>query len=277
MKPPLWIIALIRKAFPTRFFLSRMTRKFGFFSRFIEHALFRDDHITFLPNPRTITLNTALDSPGQAVVPTAAISHFIDKAESFFIMDTCICRHADSCESHSIDLGCLFMGEATHNINKKLGKIVSKSDAYLHIERAEKEGLIFLIARNHLDTLWTGAKPGGKLLTVCFCCQCCCLWKALPYISDDIAAKVHSLPGVTVKVLKEACIGCGSCTEGACFADAISVQNGKAVIADACRGCGRCVAVCPQNAISLTVPGDGEVKRLVQHLETLVDVEQGAD
>ena len=263
MKPPLWIIALIRIAFP---------RCFAFFRKFIDHALFRDDHITYLPSRRIIELNTEIDSPGQLVLPTRAIEHFIHKAGSLFILNTCICRQSDSCSSHSIDLGCLFVGEATHHVNKKLGKYVTKTEALNHVKRAEDEGLILLIARNHIDTLWTGAKPGRKLLTVCFCCQCCCLWKTLPHIADEIGDRVHILPGVRLAVL-ENCIGCGACTKGVCFADAISIAQSRAIISDACRGCGRCVTVCPQGAIKLHLPGDDAVAGLIEHLESLVDVD----
>jgi ferredoxin len=271
MKTPLWFITLIRKAFPARFFLSRMTKKFTLFGKFIDHLLFRNDHITYLPNPRTIQLHANVEKPEQIIMPTSAIEHFVEKAGSLFIMNTCICREADSCEDHPIDLGCLFMGEAVKEINPKLGRIVSKDEASAHLRRAEAEGLIFLIARNHIDTLWTGAKPGHRLLTVCFCCSCCCLWKTLPHIADEIGNKVTKLSGVTLEVL-DTCLGCGACTKEICFADAISLRDGKAVIHDTCRGCGRCAAICPENAIRLNLTGDGEVARLINHLESIVEV-----
>jgi ferredoxin len=271
MKPPLWIIALIRVAFPSRFFLSRLTRRSVHFRRLIDNTLFRGDHITYLPSPRTIQLNTEIAGPGQLVLPTAAIEHFIGKAKSLFILNTCICRESDSCSNHSIDLGCLFMGEATQQVNRKLGRHVSESEALRHVQKAEEEGLIFLIGRNHIDTLWTGAKPGNRLLTVCFCCQCCCLWKTLPHLADEIADRVHRLPGIRLEVT-ESCVGCGACTEGVCFAGAIEIKGSRAVINDACRGCGRCVSVCPHEAIKLHPPSQDAVAGLVKHLESLVDV-----
>ena len=128
MKTPLWIIALIRKAFPARFFLLRMTKRFPLFRKFIDYFFFRDDHITYLPNPRTIKLHANLERPDQIVMPTSAIEYFLEKAGSLFIMNTCICREAECCEDHPIDLGCLFMGEAVKEINPKLGRIVSKEE-----------------------------------------------------------------------------------------------------------------------------------------------------
>jgi hypothetical protein len=37
-----------------------------------------------------------------------------------------------------------------------------------------------MIGRNKIDTLWMGVGPGYKLMTVCNCCPCCCLFKTLP-------------------------------------------------------------------------------------------------
>ncbi|MBT3273285.1 MAG: 4Fe-4S binding protein [Spirochaetales bacterium] len=272
MKLPLWAIALIRKAFPSRFFLSRLTKRFPAFARLIDFTLFRGDHITYLPNNRTIAIKQEVAKPENVALPASAIEHFIDKAGSLVVLNSCICRESAGCRNHPIDLGCLFMGDAVSNINPKLARPVSKQEAREHLRRAEDENLIFLIARNHIDTLWTGARPGTKLLTVCFCCDCCCLWKALPYISDTIAARVNKLPGIQIAV-NDNCVGCGKCTEGCCFADAIAVENSRAVIDDNCRGCGRCVTVCPNNALDLHLPKNGSVQGLIEHLETLVDVE----
>jgi len=49
----------------------------------------------------------------------------------------------------------------------------------------------------------------------------------------------------------EKCTGCGACVD-ACPADAIKIENEKAVISDECVDCGACVDQCPAGAI--TVP-----------------------
>lgn len=57
---------------------------------------------------------------------------------------------------------------------------------------------------------------------------------------------------VKVEVEEEACIGCGLC-EDVCPMDAITVQNGVAVIDyNLCTACGQCQDVCPVDAISGT-------------------------
>ncbi|EOC99626.1 DUF362 domain-containing protein [Caldisalinibacter kiritimatiensis] len=53
------------------------------------------------------------------------------------------------------------------------------------------------------------------------------------------------------KVIEEKCIGCTMCAKN-CPVDAISMENGKAVIdPEICIGCGECITVCPKRAIEV--------------------------
>ncbi|MBC7261490.1 MAG: 4Fe-4S binding protein [Chloroflexi bacterium] len=79
------------------------------------------------------------------------------------------------------------------------------------------------------------------------------------------------MPDVTVTV-GERCIGCGVCTQGVCFVNAIHLVNGRAVISDACRGCGRCVSTCPEGAIEITVGNEQFIAEIIQRISALVDV-----
>ena len=199
-----------------------------------------------------------------------ALGHFIEKANYHWIMNSCICRVAEKCADYPHDLGCLFLGEASLGINPKLGRRVTKEDAVEHARRCREAGLVHLVGRNKLDTVWLGVGPGEKLLTICNCCPCCCLWRILPYVAPEIGVKVTKMPGVTVRVT-DRCVGCGTCAQGICFVDAVHVYNGRAVIGDACRGCGRCATVCPQQAIEVSLEAHG-VAALLERLEPLVDV-----
>jgi UDP-glucose 4-epimerase len=71
-------------------------------------------------------------------------------------------------------------------------------------------------------------------------------------------------------------VGCGTCTQGICFVDAIHIHevDNRAVISDACRGCGRCVEVCPQGAIeiSISIERDQFVEQSIARISPLVDV-----
>jgi len=112
--------------------------------------------------------------------------------------------------------------------------------------------------------------PGKKLMTICNCCPCCCLWKMLPDLRRDISGKVKKLPGVEIKV-NESCVGCGKCTE-VCFVDAIRVEEGRAVIKEDCRGCGRCVEVCPEEAIEIRIVELKYYQKSIEDLEDAVDI-----
>jgi ferredoxin len=148
---------------------------------------------------------------------------------------------------------------------------VSKEEALAHVRRCREAGLVHMIGRNRLDTVWLGVGPGEKLLTICNCCPCCCLWRMLPHVSPEISARVSGMPGVSVTVT-ERCAGCGICTQDVCFVDAIRLQNGRATISDACRGCGRCMAVCPEKAIELSIDEGRFLEESIGRLSSLVDV-----
>jgi len=298
MSRPLWFVEIIKKAFPTRFALSKLTRKVPLFRKFIDHYLFRGDDIIYMPNDNVVIDNVAANSvshtvpnnvgsniveinqpivqPEETVLPSQIVEHFIEEAKYVWLMDKCLCRDAAQCKDYPIDLGCIFMGEAVLEINPKLGHLATKEEAIEHLHRARDAGLVNMIGRNRIDTVWMGVGPGDKLLTICHCCPCCCLWRVLPEIHPEIASRVTKMPGVTVTVT-DRCVGCGACTRpvdghDVCFADAIRLVDGRAVISDACRGCGRCVEVCPHNAIELHIDGTGFVEESIARLEPLVDL-----
>ena len=55
---------------------------------------------------------------------------------------------------------------------------------------------------------------------------------------------------MTVKIDKEKCTGCGSCTE-ICPVDAIKVEDKAEVDENECIDCGTCVDECPEEAIEM--------------------------
>jgi len=270
MGRPVWIVKLLKKTFPQRFLVAKLT-KWPIIGRILDHWLFEGDDLIYLPQNRVIEINKSLEQPGSMVLPSQVVDHFIEKANYHWIMNRCICRDAEKCENYPIDLGCLFLGEAVLGINPQLGRLVTKEEALEHVRRCREAGLVHLIGRNKLDTVWLGVRPGTKLLTICNCCPCCCLWRVLPHVAPGIGAKITRMPGVTVTV-NDRCVGCGICTQDVCFVDAIHLVNGRAVMSDACRGCGRCVSVCPEGAIETSIDNDRFVEELIKRISSLVDV-----
>jgi ferredoxin len=267
---PIWIVKLIKMTFPQRFILAKMTN-YPWFGKTIDHMLFEGDNIIYLPKDGVVEINESIEKPGEMVLPSQVVDHFIEKANYHWIMDECICRKATKCKDYPIELGCLFLGETAMGINPRLGRRVTKNEALEHERRCREAGLVHLIGRNKLDTVWLNVRPGNKLLTICNCCQCCCLWRMLPQLDPTISHKVTKMPGVTVKVT-ERCEGCGTCTQDVCFAGAISLVEGSAVISDECRGCSRCVSVCPNEAIEISIDAEQGLKDSIDRLSPLVDI-----
>jgi len=270
MARPMWFVSLVKKGFPSRFSLARLTR-LPVVGPMIDRGLFEGDDIMYLPRDRVIRIDEAAPDPQQTVLPSQVVEHFIEKANYHWIMNSCICRDASRCRDYPIDFGCLFLGEAVSDISPELGRPVSSEQALDHVRRCREAGLVHLIGRNKLDTVWLGAHPGHKLLTICNCCPCCCLWKMIPYIDPSISCKITRMPSVMVSVTED-CTGCGLCAEEVCFVDAIRMEEDRAVIGDGCRGCGRCVEVCPAEAIELSLDRGFFLRGSIDRLSPLVDL-----
>jgi ferredoxin len=268
MARPLFVVELIKRTFPYLLPTAKLTRLRGVGAA-AEKALFDGDDIMFLVKDRTIEVGAAAEDKGSMVLPSSVVEHFIEEAKDHWIMDKCICRDALSCKDFPVGLGCLFLGEAALGINPKLGRRVSREDALAHARKCREAGLVHLIGRNKLDTVWLGVGPGTRLLTICNCCPCCCLWRMIPVVKGSIAEKVTRMPGVEVKA-GEDCTGCGKCAE-ICFVKAVDLTSGRAKIGDECRGCGRCAEVCPEKNIHVSISPDA-VSRAVARIEGLVEL-----
>jgi ferredoxin len=266
---PLWFVALLKAGFPGRFTLAQLTR-LPLVGDLVDRWLFWGDDLMVLPRDRVVAVNQPIETGGEMALPSQVVAHFVREAKVHWIMDRCICRDASGCQDYPVDLGCLFLGEAAAGINPRLGRRVTQEEALAHVARCQVAGLVHLVGRNKLDQVWLGVGPGERLLTVCNCCPCCCLWRMLPDIAPRIGTKVGRMPGVTVRV-SDRCIGCGSCTAGVCFVDAIQMEEGRAVIGEECRGCGRCVAVCPNEAIELRIEGQ-VVEASIARIAALVEL-----
>lgn len=266
------IVGFIKKTFKSRFSLAKATAKHHLFMRLIDRLLFKDDEIYYLPKDMIIPIEQdAGPLPESMAVPSRLVDHFIDQASVHVVMHACICRDANHCKDYPIDLGCLFLGEAAARISPKLGHRVSKEEAKEHERKCREAGLVHMIGRNKLDSVWLNVKPGEKLLSICNCCPCCCLWKMLPDLSPDIARKVTRMPGISVHVTDK-CSGCGHCMDSICFVHAIHVDDGKAVITSDCRGCGRCVEICPNHAIEIKIDDNLFVENAIAAIDCAVDV-----
>lgn len=273
MARPLWVVSFLKKVFGLRYFGAEMT-KWPLVGPVMQKVLFNGegtgDALFYLPKDR-VMIQERIEEQENTVVPSDVVTHFIEKSNYIFLMDQCICREAANCQDYDHAIGCIFLGEGVLDINPKLGRMVDKETALAHVQRAREAGLVHLVGRDKIDALWMGVTPSTKLMTICNCCSCCCLFRFLPHLAPKLQDKIERMPGVHVEVTED-CIGCGQCAGDVCFVHAINLVDGKAVISEICRGCGRCVEVCPVNAIRMVVEDEAFIEKAIQRLEDTVDV-----
>ena len=254
--------------FKSRYWLASMTRKHRLFNGLVRRLMFDGDDMIVLPKDdivRSVDVDISIDSAGdRTILPSDVIRRMIDRTDDIFIMNFCLCRRSNGCEDYPVDHGCVFLGKGVHRIPDEYGHMATKEEAKAYIDECSELGLVHIIGRNKLDSMWLSTGDKRNLMSICNCCPCCCLWNMVRDISDDISAVYKRMDGVEVTVDSDKCIGCGSC-EGICFTKAISIVDGKCSINERCRGCGRCAERCPQDAISIvfdTSKVDGEIERI---------------
>lgn len=276
---------LVKHTFHTRFFLSRLTRKSKIAKKIIDRLLFQDDEIYVLPNKNTVNknktsstisanieINQSFEKDDSEFVPSEIIKTVIKQASDIVIMNRCLCRSSNDCQDYPQDFGCIFIGPASRKIASKYGRRATVEEALEHVDLADSYGLSHVIGRNKIDTVWMNVGPKEQLLTICHCCPCCCLWKVLPDLNDDISDKVMRLEDVEVHTIEENCKMCKKCLgDDVCFGNAISLENGKVSIdQNKCVGCGHCIQKCKFDAIELTYT-QKSVDAVLNRIGELVD------
>jgi len=270
MARPLWFVKILKKTFPNIKFIAKLTN-LPILRTLFDILLFKGDDIIYLAQDKVIQIDKSLGEYTDFVLPSQVLEYFVNKAKHHWIMNFCICRSSMDCKDYPIDLGCLFLGEAVLDINPQLGRLVTKEEALIHLKKCRDAGLVHMIGKNLLDKQWLGVKEGNKLLSVCNCDPCCCLWRVSSILAPKIGKKIQKMPGITIEVT-EKCIGCGTCMKGICFVKAIHLIDNHAVISDECRGCGRCIEICPQNAIKLSIKDQEFVKKSIKRIDMIIDV-----
>lgn len=288
----------VKYAFNTRFFLGRLTQKSNLFKKIIDKFLFEDDEIFVIPNTQhinkneesknhktnkennksknittNIQINETIEESESTFLPTEILKEAVRRASHIVIMDTCLCRVSNDCEDYPQDIGCIFMGPTAKKIPKHIGKEATVEEALNHIDKADAAGLSHIIGRNKIDTVWMNIGPKEELLTVCHCCPCCCLWKVLPDINEEIGDRLKKLDGVNVKINNETCINCKQCLkEEVCFAKAIFFNEDTQkmeIDQNKCRGCGKCIHICKKEAISIEYESES-INPILDRIEELV-------
>ena len=203
----------------------------------------RDNQATIIP------VNEPVDTGQNTALPYTLLMPLIERASHRVIMAECLCRAQEGCQVHPSQLGCLFLGEGAAHIHPSLGRPASVEEGRAHIQHAMAQGLVPMVVHTRFDALTLNI-PYRRMLTVCFCCDCCCVVRqGLRMGPPSFWEMVHKLPGLGVTV-EDSCSMCETCFP-ACPVGAISLDHDRAQIAGHCKGCGLCVEACPVGAIRL--------------------------
>jgi UDP-glucose 4-epimerase len=220
-----------------------------------------------------IPVKESLDSTQDITLPYQIVESFIENSSYRVIVDFCACRKTYQCKNHPIDLGCLLMGEDFRRIPTAWVREVTKEEAKAHLQRGIKAGLPCFAGKPRIDNYIFGIPDSGKMFSICFCCDCCCLGnKIINYLPPDKKnVQFSRLEGLKITVDKDKCNGCGICAKK-CFTHQITMKDNLPQIPDDCQGCGRCSVYCPNGAISLSFENQEFVQNTIKFLENMIDV-----
>lgn len=224
-------------------------------------------NITYLP------INQHITGLQESLLPRTVLERIIRSSAHRAIIRRCTCRDGNRCKNHPVELGCLLLGKGAAEIGNGVSRHVSVSEAIEHAGKCIENGLVPFIGRFRADDFLWGVRNRGKLVTVCFCCPCCCLIqntvKYLPPLSQDSIVKLKGLHIETDQVL---CDGCGRCVSE-CFIGARRLVDGSLLYDPGlCKGCGRCITICPKQAVFAEVDDvDEAVADLIGRVRELID------
>ncbi|MBN1260045.1 MAG: 4Fe-4S binding protein [Anaerolineae bacterium] len=219
-----------------------------------------------------LPVNETIYQGEQVALPVTLLPTLIERASRRVVLNHCLCRQAESCQTYPTDFGCLFLGEGAARIDATLGHAVTVDAAMSHVEKALDLGLVPMVMHSACDAFMLQI-PFRRMLAICFCCDCCCtIRQTLRLNAHALSDTILRLPGLEVQV-GDACVGCGLCITR-CPVKAITLVEGQAQIDNArCKGCGLCVSTCPSEAISLHVDPETDVAaRLLALVEARTEI-----
>lgn len=218
--------------------------------------------INYLP------VNENIEVDGE-VMPSQVVHDLIESASIHVIMDKCGCRMLRNCNCYTHDIGCLFMGETALKLPHGVCRQVSKEAAHAHAKKAMELGLLPMTGKVRIDNYIYMTPDRDKLLSLCFCCDCCCILTSYKHVPGEyLDGIIQPIDGLHVEVMDE-CVGCGICLNTCAF-NAILIIDGKAVHNQQCRGCGRCERFCPEHAVKISIRNPDYAEEVKERIRSYV-------
>lgn len=201
---------------------------------------------------RWLPINEELRAGEDTPVPLDLLFRFIEEASHRVVYDFCPCRYGEECKTYPVNIGCLLMGDSALESPPAISHEATVEEAKAVAVRAVEAGLVPVVGKAKVDNFIFSIKDRARLLTVCFCCECCCFLSCTRHLPlQALESAFPRMSGITLEVT-DGCRGCGRCVEH-CYIKAIEVVDGKASIGEYCRSCGRCASTCPNDAIEIRV------------------------
>lgn len=217
---------------------------------------------------RWVPINTDIKRPEDTPLPITLLDRLIEEASHRVIVHNCGCRTGYECKNYPSGIGCLHLGDGAMDIPRTVSREVTVEEAKAHARGAVQAGLVPIVGKAHVDDFIYSLPYTGTMMTICFCCECCCLTRFYSEVPEKHRTDAFTrFEGITVEVTGD-CGGCGKC-EKRCFIDAIKVVDGRAVISERCRACGRCAITCPNGAIKISID-EGSLERTYERIRANV-------
>lgn len=224
-------------------------------------------NISYLP------VNAVIPGAQSMILPTRLMEEIIRRSAHRVILKRCTCRDSEHCQTYPADNACLLLGEGTKAIDPHIARHATEEEALAHLKRMLDLGLIPMIGRVLMDNYFYGVPNTGKLLTICFCCPCCCtVLNSARYFPGTVQDSFVRVRGLEVSVDASRCQRCGACAD-TCFFRAITLTP-QGIVRDQarCKGCGRCASVCPNQAVTVRLDNleaamDDVLERIRQRID----------
>ena len=220
-----------------------------------------------------VPINQEVTPPDSVVMPRQVVEELVSNVSDIFIIDECICRNIEGCSSYPKNIGCIALGGAISRMHPSHGRKATQEEAIVHIQKAAGAGLVANVAHTWIDPFAFGLTKFSRLMFICFCDDCCCMYRThMKKRGVNLDKAYKGLPGISIEIDQTKCDGCAICTDQ-CFAGAMELRDEIAVPGTSCKACGRCIDVCPKEAVTLNMDDTSVVyKQLADRIKAVADI-----